>query len=297
MIIIVNDNSNDSTLTLLKELKNKDGRIKFLSNKKNMGTLYTRTIGTLLAKGKYIFPFDSDDMFLANDVFFTISNIADKGDFDIVVFDFILTDLFPNVYSPQLKFKLYKAERKPNIVLFQPELGYQPTRPTKNNIRNVEILIFARCVKTQIYQKALNKLGKERYSRFMHLVEDIINNYIIFNTAKSMKYVPKLGYIYIQRKESQSHLPLDHAQFLIYRIYLLEVFIEFSQDKFKNKKIIVHLIFFCLDNKLLKYVFEKNKYYYDLFISCLDKALSSRYISNEDKNKIINKVKFIDLIN
>ena len=131
----------------------------------------------------------------------------------------------------------------------------------------------------------------------MHLVEDIINNYIIFNTAKSMKYVPKLGYIYIQRKESQSHLPLDHAQFLIYRIYLLEVFIEFSQDKFKNKKIIVHLIFFCLDNKLLKYVFEKNKYYYDLFISCLDKALSSRYISNEDKNKIINKVKFIDLIN
>ena len=39
------------------------------------------------------------------------------------------------------------------------------------------------------YKKALKKLGKERYSRFMINAEDDLANYIIFNTAKSAKYI------------------------------------------------------------------------------------------------------------
>ena len=159
-----------------------------------MGTLYSRTIGTLSGEGKYIFPFDSDDMFLSQDVFSTISNIADIGNFDIVVFDFIKTALTSNIYDPNIQIDLFRVDRKPNLILFQPELAYHPIRPSNNNIRVVEILIFARCIKANIYKKAFNKLGIERYSRYMHLVEDIINNFIIFNTARSMKYVPKCGY-------------------------------------------------------------------------------------------------------
>ena len=51
-----------------------------------MGTLYSRSVGALSAKGKYIFPLDSDDMFLDEDVFQTITSIAEKGYFDIVEF-------------------------------------------------------------------------------------------------------------------------------------------------------------------------------------------------------------------
>jgi hypothetical protein len=64
-----------------------------------METLYTRSVGSLSAKGKYIFPIDSDDMLLDKDVFSTISNIADKGNFDLVVFNTIKSKLIPNVYS------------------------------------------------------------------------------------------------------------------------------------------------------------------------------------------------------
>ena len=241
-IVVVNDNSTNDTLSFIKSLQIEDERIKLINNKKNMGTLYTRTIGTLSSKGKYIFPFDSDDMFLDKDVFWKISNIAEEGNFDIVIFDFIKTDLLPDIYSPQLKFQPFKVDRKPYLVLFQPELSYHPIRPFNNDIRNVEILIFSRCVKADIYKQALNKLGIERYSRFMHLVEDIINNFMIFNTAKSMKYVPKFGYLYIQRKESQSHLPLSATQFVIYRFYLLDILIEFSQNSLRHKKIVVQLI-------------------------------------------------------
>ena len=60
-------------------MQKEDPRIKIIANQKNMGTLYSRSVGALSAKGKYIFPLDSDDMFLDEDVFQTITSIAEKG--------------------------------------------------------------------------------------------------------------------------------------------------------------------------------------------------------------------------
>ena len=71
---------------MVEKLKNEDPRIKIIINKKNMGILYSRSIGALLSKGNYIFPLDNDDMFLDIDVFKTISNIANESNIDIVEF-------------------------------------------------------------------------------------------------------------------------------------------------------------------------------------------------------------------
>ena len=83
-IILVDDKSTDDTLSFIKEIQKEDKRIKIISNKKNMGTLYSRCIGALSAKGKYIFPLDNDDMFLDEDVFQTITNIAESESFEIL---------------------------------------------------------------------------------------------------------------------------------------------------------------------------------------------------------------------
>ena len=53
-IIIVNDASTDDTLLYIEELQKEDQRITILSHKANYGLLYTRSIGTLSSKGKYI---------------------------------------------------------------------------------------------------------------------------------------------------------------------------------------------------------------------------------------------------
>lgn len=66
-IIIVNDFSTDNTSKIIDQIKKNDKRIRVLNNKKNMGILYTRCMGTLIAKGKFIFPLDNDDMFLDKD--------------------------------------------------------------------------------------------------------------------------------------------------------------------------------------------------------------------------------------
>ena len=54
-IIIINDFSSDNTLQIIQKFQKEDPRIKCLNNKKNMGTLYSRTIGTLSGEGKYIY--------------------------------------------------------------------------------------------------------------------------------------------------------------------------------------------------------------------------------------------------
>ena len=298
-IVISNDFSSDDTLSYLEQLKFEDPRIKILNNKKNMGTLYTRSIGSLSARGKYIFPLDSDDMFLDKDVLSTISNIADKGNFDLVVFNYIRTNLTPSVYSTSYELINVQNEHKANLVLFQPELGYYPIIPDENSfykINFIEVYIFARCIRTKIYKKALNKLGEERYSRYMLLDEDPIANYILFNTARSMKYISKFGYIYVERPDSAIKRHWDQIDILIYKIFILDDLIVFAQNSFKHKKIIPNLTSFCLKSNVLKNVLQKDEYYYKLFISCLDRILHCKYISVKDKKGIRNIIRSLDFI-
>ena len=63
-IIIQNDNSNEKTLNILDNLKNEDSRIEIYNNKKNMNLFYTRSIGVLKARGKYVVTLDLMIFFL-----------------------------------------------------------------------------------------------------------------------------------------------------------------------------------------------------------------------------------------
>ena len=54
-----------------------------------MGTLYSRNIGVIYAKGKFIFALDNDDMFLNDYIIFKMFKIAEKFDYDIIGFNAI----------------------------------------------------------------------------------------------------------------------------------------------------------------------------------------------------------------
>ena len=85
-IILVNDASTDNTLKIIEEMQKEDYRIELINNEKNMGILYSRCIGSLNAKGKYIVPLDHDDFFFDDDVLEVIYHEAEKTNFDIISF-------------------------------------------------------------------------------------------------------------------------------------------------------------------------------------------------------------------
>ena len=156
-IIIANDGSKDDTLTILQQLQKEENRIRIINNKVNMGTLYTRSIATLSAKGRYIFPMDIDDMFLDQDVFSVITNIAYKGNFDIIIFNSVYTDLKPDVYTAEVGPTYFDRNHKPNLVLFQPDLGYYNIAPSENleEMYLNDELLHGKLVKTKVYKKAI----------------------------------------------------------------------------------------------------------------------------------------------
>ena len=237
-------------------------------------------------------------MLLNEDTLSSITNIALKGNFDIVIFNSIYTDLKPDVYTTKISLTDWDKIHKPNLVLFQPNLGYYPITPSDNieEININEILMHSKCIKTKIYQEALKKLGKERYSRYMVAGEDDVGTYIIFNTAKSAKYMSKCGYLYRNNKESSSYNQRDKVINLIYRIYIYDVMIDFSLNLTSNKKVLVNYVFYILKNKYLKDALYSNDYNYNLFMSCLDKFFNCSYISDEYKNDVKNRVQNLNFI-
>ena len=46
-IVCVNDNSNDKTLSILKEMQKEDPRIEIITNKTNRGVIYNRIYGAM----------------------------------------------------------------------------------------------------------------------------------------------------------------------------------------------------------------------------------------------------------
>ena len=301
-IIIVNDGSNDDCLFYLEELQEKDERIKIMSNKMTTGILYSRSVGALSAKGKYIFTLDGDDMYLSKDVLYSITKIALKGNYDLIIFNSIYSTLKPDVNTTKIIPSRFEIKHKPNVILFQPNLGYYPISPS-NNIEKPsfnEMTLHRKCIKTQIYHKALEKLGEKRYMRYMLNCEDTLANYAImlylFNTAKVAKFVPKYGYIYRNNKGSNVYIQKDKVINLIYYIYVYDIIIDFSLNLPRNKEVLVNFILFILNNIYLKDAINTNKYNYNLFISFLNRFFRCKYISDGDKDRVRKKGKFLKFI-
>ena len=262
-----------------------------------MGILYSRCIGVLSAKGKYIFPLDNDDMFLDEDVFDIVSKIADKGDFDIVEFKAITTFNYKSGIYKNRRVDSAFSGHPLNLVLYQPELGRFSLQPgnslDKYHIETV--FLWAKCIRKDIYQKAINKFGEKKYSRHMLRHEDCLANYILFNTARSYKFIGKYGVIHIERdaSASQGFTKVDED---IYNIYLLDAVVDFVQDTVENKKILVHLIVFLLKRNSLKETLKSNSNANNIFLSCLDKVLKMNNITKEHKKEISNIGKNLEFI-
>ena len=83
-------------------------------------------------------------------------------------------------------------------------MGDYPIRPTdKLGTYNLsDVYLWNKCISTKLYQKALNKLGEERYSRFMLAGEDVLVVFVMFNIAESFKFIGKYGIYHISHRRS-----------------------------------------------------------------------------------------------
>ena len=136
----------------------------------------------------------------------------------------------------------------------------------------------------------MNLLGKERYTRYMLRDEDLLANYVIFNIAKSFKFLGRYCIIHIKREKSAS-AQLDDIQQNKQKIYVIDAALEFSKNLKKNKQWIIYYIIALLNKNKLEVTLE-DEYVNELFISCLDRIFKTQkqYFYDKDRHEIKKRI-------
>ena len=294
-IILVNDFSKDKSLEIIKELMKEDPRIKLINNEKNMGALYSRNIGILEAKGKYVTNLDNDDMFMDSDVFDTVFNEAEQSNFDIIGFSAIDGPSY-NCIITQM-YEDYFHNHQDGLIIKQPNLSYFPiVKKGKFNVNDLHV--WGRLVKTEIYQKTINNLGitaigEDRKTCFLSWAEDSAMSIILFHFANSYKFIKKLGIFHWISRGTASFTRPGYECFFG-EIYFFDLMCDFLEKNEFSIKILVDKAKDLKKNWFYNIKDEKNK----LFLkSTLNKIIDSKYMSEKDRNGLKNIFKDVLKLN
>lgn len=244
-----------------------------------MGTLYSRCIGTLHAKGKYIFPLDNDDFFFDENLFYVITNEAEKENFDIVEFRGTSREIY-DLPSNTFKNTNY-SNHKNNLVLYQPELG-KYARKRGNHFEVNDCFLWAKCIRNDVYKKTINYLGKEIYFNNIIWGEDLITSFVLFRVAKSFKFIGRYGiFRYLNTNTATYHT--SETLIILSKIIYLYIILKFSENNFEDKKYVsFRALGFIKSFQNAKLNLTNLKY----LKKVVEKILDNNYIYTSEKNKI-----------
>jgi glycosyltransferase involved in cell wall biosynthesis len=189
-IILVDDNSLDNSIKLIEKIKKEDKRIVLLKNKKNRGTFMSRNLGVLKSKAKYIIIPDPDDI-ISKDIIRICYKYGEKYHYDIIRFNMYLG-------NRKVKENNFVEKSKP---IYQPKLSTYLFYGN-DELGQFDFNIANKFIKKKVYIESLNSLNKFYFYMYMTSMEDNLMNYLLHRTAKSLYYLPKVGYMYLKTSES-----------------------------------------------------------------------------------------------
>ena len=244
-IVIVDDYSKDDTVKLIKEYMKKDKRIKFYQNKKNKGTVYTKTKGVLHSRGKYVMILDQDDMYTQKDVFSTLYSYCEKKNLDILGF----ASIFREIYSDEIELNKNISP----IHYFESKIIYQPDIPNRmfefdkmGQPTRVNYVIWDYIFKTNLFINTIKKIDRKYLNTKMKCHEDFLLFFLLTRKAESLKYIKRIFYVNLQwRNETNSILKFSKEQRYLNRtdadclsyINYIEFLLKYTKNTIIDKRI------------------------------------------------------------
>lgn len=144
-------------------------------------------------------------------------------------------------------------------------------------------MIWDKCIKKSIYKKSVNLLGIKKFSTFLSWAEDTSINFIIFNLAKSFKYVYKYGLIHFIGKYTASNTQSIDSK-IFGDIYFLDIIFDFSKNNTEDKNLIVgQAIYIYKKYRFTKYNNSCNSKY---FRYVLNKLINCKYLNKLNQRKL-----------
>lgn len=184
-IIVVDDATPDNSMSIVEEMAKTDDRIIIIRHEKNMGLMWARKTGYMVAQGEYITFCDSDD-YLPEDAIENLYKEAIRTDADIVSGNLlhIMTDGTTELWGSVLKY------------------GYDNHAAMKSLLMHeLRHNLCSKLFKTSLLQNY-------EYQTFDHFTngEDACLFYQVVLNMKKIVHIDKTVYNYMQNTESSSQV-------------------------------------------------------------------------------------------
>ena len=286
-IIIVDDNSKDNSIKIIHKFMEKDKRIRLIENKTNRKILYSKSIGALNSKGKYIIELDQDDMFIREDAFNIIYNESEKYDLDILTFGYI-----SGKNASKLIRNINNFVKEKNIIMKQPD--------TKFSIfKSINGLLWGNLIKANLYKKVIYYLWPIIINYKIIFGEDFLITFFISIHAEKFKKIKMKILFNYNNEKSIGKVYKGKSEPLLSIIFVGNIFYDYHIDQNpKDVQIIINYIDF-----MSIYLKQAKKLYHSFFKYLFDKILSNIYLPIKIKNKLIktfeisNEFKSYEILN
>ena len=160
-----------------------------------------------------------------------------------------------------------------NFIVRQPELPYYPMFKDEH-FAYVDIQIWGKIFKTEVYKKAVNLLGKERYSIYNAINEDIIGVFSICIVAESYKYMRRYGLFHlVGHNTAVRRATSEHTSKMA--IFFSDIIFDLSKNEYKKYAAIMILGLRYLNDEIKKNLGE-----------VLKKIMNCEYIEEKYKDNI-----------
>ena len=303
-IVIVNDNSNDNTLKVLKKLQEEDPRITIYTNKSNRGVIYNRIFGALKSKGEYITFLDADDGLCNYQILEKSYKIATEKydekidmvhyqtcgavvDEDGGIGNFILF----NTFNPKIF----------NYVLHQPEISLNYFQGT-NGITGSGF-VFDKIFSRELMKRTADYIGPEYWNQNLIFSDDFLLCYAAMRMTNSFVSIGEIGYWH----------NFDTMTSTTANVWKLDGYRLLNPEK-SNKKI---LDFIIITERILELTEEEPQYavfregsmrklgekdymkaiarsaYYDRYLNICADFINWKYIPSDMKKRSIEFLKYL----
>ena len=280
-IIFIDDVSSDNSSKIIKNIMKKDKRINYIRNKINKNAFYSRNIGVLFSKGKYILIIDPDDLLLNNILIKSYENI-NYYDLDI------------------LQYYVFKGSYENNMIWYwnKYKSGILYSRNVKNVFfYSVSRTLWDKLIKREVFIKGINFMKKEFQSETYFVHSDDTIFWGIINSAKSYGFMEQIGYFYnFVNPDSTVHRYFDsnYINIVFHSLFATMKYYYFQTEENQIEKYFVGYKFF--EDKVYKpYKNRTNNLSkgFDYIIDVLKIYLNSSFFNETQK---MNLTEFKDLI-
>ena len=281
-IIFIDDNSEDNTTMMIRELIDQDKRIVYLKNKRNRGAFYTRNKGVLNAKGEYILFADPDDL-LINNILIKVYKTAKHFNLDIVQFC-----VLEGYYETPKLWRQFKYNQ--NMLKNNEEIRNYFYHVGSRNL-------WDKLIRKNIFIQSINFMNKKFQDQLYYINNDDTAIFGLIHVANTYGFLEEIGYFYIKRPKGSYYYRHDpkNMNLIFHSIFNnMKYFYLQSDNNNVAKNNLAYKYFYSQTKKFAKYLpYVTNGF--DYFVDILNLYLNSTYFTRFRKQYIIQlKLKIID---